>query len=76
MGTSCRQYLDEFKRKALELLLSSGQPLRQISGKLGIPLNGCGLAQYDRRRPGGIAAAPQHVGGDPARGRGPRVQNH
>ena len=37
MGTARRQYTDEFKREALELLLSSGRPLSQIAGELGIP---------------------------------------
>ncbi len=31
MGTARRQYPDEFKREALELLVSSGRPLRQMS---------------------------------------------
>jgi transposase len=37
MGTARRQYPDEFKREALELLISSGRPLSQIAGELGIP---------------------------------------
>jgi transposase len=37
MGTARRQYPDEFKREALELLVSSGRPLSQIAGELGIP---------------------------------------
>ena len=37
MGTARRHYPDEFKREALELLVSSGQPLSQIAGELGIP---------------------------------------
>ena len=36
MGTARREYPDEFKREALELLVSSGQPLSQIAGELGI----------------------------------------
>ncbi|MGA9486632.1 MAG: transposase, partial [Methylocella sp.] len=36
MGTARRQYPDEFKREALELLVSSGRPLSQIAGELGI----------------------------------------
>jgi len=32
MGTARRQYPDEFKREALELLVSSGRPLSQIAG--------------------------------------------
>ncbi len=37
MGTSRNLYPDEFKREALELLASSGQPLSQIACELGIP---------------------------------------
>ena len=37
MGTARRQYMDEFKQEALELLVSSGRPLSQIAGELGIP---------------------------------------
>ena len=56
MGTARRQYPDEFKREALELLVSSGRPLSQIAGELGILLSGCergateaGGAKRDRR---------------------------
>jgi len=31
MGSSRRQYTDEFKREAARLLASSGRPLRQIA---------------------------------------------
>ena len=51
MGTARRQYPDEFKREALELLVSSGRPLSQIA-----VLSGCGRgateaagAKRDRR---------------------------
>jgi transposase-like protein len=37
MDTARRQYPDEFKLEALELLASSGRPLSQIAGELGIP---------------------------------------
>jgi transposase len=37
MGTARRQYTDEFKREAVGLLASSGRPLSQIAGELGIP---------------------------------------
>ena len=37
MGTRRRLYPDEFKREALGLLSSSGRPLSQIAGELGIP---------------------------------------
>jgi len=56
MGTARRQYPDEFKREALELLVSSGQPLSQIAGELGIPperlrawRNRSGGSKADRR---------------------------
>ena len=35
MGTARRQYPDEFKREALELLISSGRPLSQVAEELG-----------------------------------------
>jgi transposase len=37
MGASRRQYMDEFKQEAVELLASSGRPLSQIAEELGIP---------------------------------------
>jgi len=70
MGTARRQYMDEFKREALELLVSSGRPLSQIAGSWGFLLSGCGRgateaagAMRDRR-------GAQHAGGDPACWRG------
>jgi transposase len=36
MGQSRRQFTDEFKREAVALLASSGRPLTQIAGELGI----------------------------------------
>jgi transposase-like protein len=36
MGTTRRLFTDEFKREAVELLASSGRPLSQIAGELGI----------------------------------------
>src|SRR5580693_544374 len=36
MGTSRRQFTDEFKREAVGLLASSGRPLSQIARELGI----------------------------------------
>jgi len=65
MGTARRQYPDEFKREALELLVSSGQPLSQIAGSWGFLLSGCGRgateaagAKRDRRAPNTQAAIP------------------
>ena len=55
MGTARRQYPDEFKQEALELLVSSGRPLSQIAEELEFP-SGCGRgateaagAKLDRR---------------------------
>ncbi len=36
MGTTRRLFTDEFKREAVGLLASSGRPLSQIAGELGI----------------------------------------
>lgn len=36
MGQGRRQFTDEFKREAVALLASSGRPLTQIAGELGI----------------------------------------
>ena len=36
MGQGRRQFTDEFKREAVALLVSSGRPLLQIAGELGI----------------------------------------
>ena len=70
MGTARRRYTDEFKREALGLLASSGRPLSQIAGELGIPAARLRAWRNRTREPGGIAAAPQHAGGDPAWRRG------
>ena len=35
-GTTRRQFTDEFKREAVELLASSGRPLSQIAREMGI----------------------------------------
>ena len=65
MGTARRQYPDEFKREALELLVSSGRPLSQIAGELGIPperlrawRNTSGGKAGSPRRPNTQAAIP------------------
>jgi hypothetical protein len=54
MGTARRQYPDEFRREALELLVSSGRPLSQSAGELAIPTARLGAtkaagAKRDRR---------------------------
>ena len=71
MGTARHQYTDEFKREAVGLLASSGRPLSQIAGELGI--SAARLRAWRNRsggKPGGIDAAPQHAGFDPACWRG------
>src|SRR5208282_3452962 len=57
MGTARRQYTDEFKREALGLLASSGRPLSQIAGELGIP---AARLRAWRNRSGSQAGSPQH----------------
>ena len=57
MGTERRQYPDEFKREALELLVSSGRPLSQIAGELGIPPER--LRAWRNRSGGSKAGSPR-----------------
>jgi transposase len=57
MGTARRQYPDEFKREALELLISSGRPLSQIAGELGIPA--ARLRAWRNRSGGSQAGSPR-----------------
>jgi transposase len=57
MGTARRQYPDEFKREALELLVSSGRPLSQIAGELGIPPER--LRAWRNGSDGGKAGSPR-----------------
>ena len=57
MGTVRRRYMDEFKREALGLLASSGRPLSQIAGELGIP---AARLRAWRNRSGSQAGSPQH----------------
>ena len=57
MGTARRQYTDEFKREALELLVSSGRPLSQIAGELGIPPER--LRAWRNRSGGSQAGSPR-----------------
>jgi transposase len=40
MSQGRRQFTDEFKREAVALLVSSGRPLTQIAGELGIAPSG------------------------------------
>ena len=42
MGTSRRQYTEEFKRETLGLL-ADGRPARHILRRWGLPLRGCAL---------------------------------
>src|SRR5712671_1272020 len=73
MGQGRRQFTDEFKREAVALLASSGRPLTQIAGELGIApsmlrnwrgRNGGGNAG-PALRPDTTASAP-HSAPDPA----------
>jgi len=54
MGQSRRQFTDEFKREAVALLASSGRPLTQIAGELGIAPS---MLRNWRDRSGGRNAA-------------------
>jgi transposase-like protein len=49
MGTARCQYTDELKQEALGLLVSSGRPLSEIAGELGIPPAGMDLAVENAR---------------------------
>jgi transposase len=57
MGTARRLYPDEFKREAVELLRSSGRPLSQIAGELGIPA--ARLRAWCNMSGGGQAGSPR-----------------
>jgi transposase len=57
MGTARRQYTDEFKREAVGLLASSGRPLSQIAGELGIPA--ARLRAWCKRNAGSQAGSPR-----------------
>jgi transposase len=57
MGTARRQYTDEFKREAVGLLASSGRPLSQIAGELGIPA--ARLRAWCNRNAGRQAGSPR-----------------
>jgi transposase len=57
MGISRHQYTDEFKREAVGLLASSGRPLSQIAGELGIPA--ARLRAWRNRSGGGQAGSPR-----------------
>ena len=58
MGASRRQYTDEFKREAVELLASSGRPLSQIAQELGIP---AARLRAWRNRSGGVDLAAENA---------------
>src|SRR6266851_3096738 len=71
MGQGRRQFTDEFKREAVALLASSGRPLTQIAGELGIAPS---MLRNWRGRNGGWNAGPalpQHDGVGPAFRPGP-----
>ena len=57
MGTSRRQYTDEFKREAVGLLASSGRSLSQIAQELGIAASR--LRAWRNRGDGGHAGSPR-----------------
>jgi transposase len=65
MGQGRRQFTDEFKREAVALLASSGRPLLQIAGELGISPSM--LRNWRNRREGrDTGAAPVlHSASDP-----------
>jgi transposase len=67
MGTTCRQFTDEFKREAVGLLASSGRPLRQIAQELGIAASR--LRAWRNRGDGGM----RDRRGAPIRRRRPRM---
>jgi transposase len=55
MGQERRQFTDEFKTEAVALLASSGRPLVQIAGELGISPS---MLRNWRTRGGGQKAGP------------------
>jgi transposase len=57
MGTVRRRYTDEFKQEAVGLLASSGRPLSQIAGELGIPAER--LRAWRNRSAGSQAGSPR-----------------
>ena len=66
MTEARRSYTDEFKREAVALLASSGRPLMQIAGELGIQpsmlrrwRNAVGVPAGASRRPDTQATPPQ-----------------
>ena len=63
MGQSRRQFTDEFKREAVALLASSGRPLTQIAGELGIAPS---MLRNWRDRSGGRNAGPAFRPNTPA----------
>jgi transposase-like protein len=69
MGQGRRQFTDEFKREAVALLASSGRPLTQIAGELGIApsmlRNWRSGGRNAALRPNTLASAP-HCVPDPA----------
>ena len=67
MGTSRRQFTDEFKRESVGLLASSGRPLSQIARELGIAASMLrAWRDAGDRGESGIAACVFERRGDPA----------
>lgn len=58
MGQERRHFTDEFKTEAVALLASSGRPLVQIAGELGISPSM--LRNWRTRREGGNARSAPH----------------
>jgi transposase len=57
MGTARRQFTEEFKLEAVELLVSSGRPLSQIAGEVGI--SAARLRAWRNRNGGSHAGSPR-----------------
>lgn len=57
MGIARHRYTDEFKREAVGLLASSGRPLSQIAGELGIAPSR--LRAWRNRNGGGQVGSPR-----------------
>ena len=82
MGTTRRLFTDEFKREAVELLASSGRPLSQVAGELGIAASmlrawrnkGDGAQAGSPRRPSTQAAIPPAGPGSGGRKRPPAAR--
>ena len=59
MGQERRHFTDEFKTEAVALLASSGRPLVQIAGELGISPSMLRNWRNRARRACGVSGAPE-----------------